>query len=220
MDENESFEIPDFSDPEFDNEKEVKKWRKEREDFVKYINECTTVIRNSFNASKSSHKNLKRFELHKLITTPFIVESFAGSFRKKDVFFSIIQYKTSARIARGDISGTDEYFVGVITLERSYPHTIILPETLGLKINNLFIRGDVDFRHAKWFSFKFHVITKDEDRLRRSFENIDLNRLNKFSNAEIEINENQCYFRANRKPVSLKEAEIFIELAKTICEIF
>src|SRR6185436_7843301 len=220
MDKNEDFDMPDFSDQEFDNDKEVKKWKKEREEHIKHINECITVVSKSFNSSQSSHKNLKGFELHKLINIPFIIESHTGSFGKKTVFFSVIRYKTSARIPKGNISGSDEYFVGVITLEKSYPHTIILPETIALKINNLFIRGDVDFTHAKWFSFKFHVITKDEDRLRRSFEYVDLNRLTKFKNAEIEIKDNKCYFRANRKAVSLKEAQIFTELAKTICEIF
>jgi len=220
MNENENSDIPDFSDPEFDNDKEVKKWREEREDFIKYINECITIVSNSFNANKSSHKNLKGFELHKAINTPFIMESYLGSHGRKPVFFSIIQYRSSVSAGRVSSSGSDNYFVGVITLERPYPHTIIQPETVALKINNLFVKGDVDFKHAKWFSFKFHVITKDEDRLRRLFENVDLDRLIKFGSAEIEINDNQCYFRASRKPVSQEEAQIFIELAKTICEIF
>jgi hypothetical protein len=117
-------------------------------------------------------------------------------------------------------SGADNYFVGVITLDKSYPHTIIQEETIALKLHNLLVPGDIDFKHARWFSFKFHVITKDEDRLKKLFENADLNRLTKFSNAEVEIKDNQCYFRANRKPVSPEEARFFTELAKTICEIF
>jgi hypothetical protein len=147
------------------------------------------------------------------------MESYLGSLGRKPVFFSIIQYRSSVSAGRVRFSGSNNYFVGVITLERSYPHTIIQPETAALKISNLFVKGDVDFKHAKWFSFKFHVITKDEDRLRRLFENVDLNRLTKFGNAEIEINDTQCYFRATRKPVSQEEAQVFIELAKTICEI-
>lgn len=220
MNENENLPIPDFSDPEFENDKDVKKWREAEKAHLKYIQDSAQLVSNSFNANKSSHMNLKGFELHKAIDTPFIIESYRGSQGRKEIFFSIIQYHTSTRLARTNFSGTDNYFVGVITLDRSYPHTIMLPETAALKIHNLFVPGDVDFKHAKWFSFKFHVITKDEDRLKRLIENIDLNKLTRFGSAEIEFKENQCYFRANRKPVSPKEAQFFIDLARTICEIF
>jgi len=220
MSENENLEIPDFSDPEFDNDKEVKKWREEEKAFAKYIDDCVQIVSSSFNASKSSHKNLKGFELHKLIQTPFIIESHKGNLGKKTVFFSVIAYRTSVKTGRTTLSGSDNYFVGVITLDKSYPHTIIQQETAALKLHNLFVRGDVDFKHARWFSFKFHVITKDEDRLKKLFEFVDLDKLTKFSNAEIEIKDDQCYFRANRKPVSIEEAKVFTDLGKTICEIF
>ena len=154
-----------------------------------------------------------------MIEIPFIITSHTGSIGRKTVFFSVIQYHTSVKTGRTSSSGTDNYFVGVITLDRTYPHTIIQQETPALKFHNLFVPGDVDFKHAKRFSFKFHVITKDEDRLKKSFENMDLDKLNKFSTAEIEIKDNQCYFRANRKPVSEKEAATFIHLTKTLCEI-
>jgi len=220
MTENENSEIPDFSPDEFDNDTEVKKWREAEKEFQKYIDDCIKVVSDSFNSTKSSHKNLKGFELHKLIETPFIIESHKGNFGKKTVFFSVIAYRTSVKTGRTTLSGSDNYFVGVITLDNSYPHTIIQEETAALKLHNLFVRGDVDFKHARWFSFKFHVITKDEDRLRKLFEFVDLDRLTKFSNGEIELRDNQCYFRANRKPVSLQEANVFTDLAKTICEIF
>jgi hypothetical protein len=57
MNENENLEIPDFSDPEFDNDKEVKKWREEEKAFAKYIDDCIQIVSASFKASKSSHKN-------------------------------------------------------------------------------------------------------------------------------------------------------------------
>jgi hypothetical protein len=220
MDEYGNSGIPDFSPDEFENDKEVKKWREEAKAYEKLVNDSVKIVCDSFHATKSSHKNLKGFELHKTIETPFIMKSFRGSMARKTVFFSIIQYRTSTRLARTNFSGTDDYFVGVITLERSYPHTIIHPETAALKIHNLIVPGDIDFKHAKWFSFRFHVITKDEDRLKRLLENVDLNRLTKFRSAEIELKDDQCYIRANRKPVSLKEAQVFVELTKTICEIF
>ena len=220
MSENENLEIPDFSPDEFDDDKEVKKWRKEDAAFFKMINDSIKVVADSFNASKSSHKNLKGFELHRLIDTPFILYSYTGGIRNEKVFFSIIQYRTSTITAKATSSGSDNYFVGVITLDKLYPHIILQPETAALKIHNLFVPGDIDFKHAKWFSFRFHVVTKDEDRLKSLFERVDLNRLNKFGSAEIELKENQCYFRASRKPVSPEQAQVFTDLAKTICEIF
>lgn len=220
MDENESLEIPDFSDPEFENDKDVKKWREQAKEFEKYMDDCVKIVTDTFNASISAHKNLKRFELHRLINKPFIVNSYTGGFGNEKVFFSVIQYHTSTSTVRGNSSGEDYYFVGVANLERSYPHTLIQKETAALKIHNLFVRGDVDFKHARKFSSKFHVVTKDEERLRKLVELVDLDKLVEFDNAEIEIKDNECYFRADRKPVSKEEAQIFTDLAKTICKLF
>ena len=220
MDENEQLKIPDFSEDDFENDKEVKKWRDAEKEYEKMIDESVTLVCNAFSASTSSHKNFKGFDLHRLINLPFILETYTGTVGRKTILFSLVQYHTSMVAGRTRLSGTDEYFVGVITLERSYPHTIIQRETIALKINNLFVPGDIDFTHAKRFSSKFHVISKDEERLRRSFDNADLDRLNEFSNAEIEIRDNECYFRTGRKPASREEAEVFIELAKTISGIF
>lgn len=170
MDGNQNLEIPDFSPDEFDNDKEVKKWREEEKEFAKFMDDCIKSVAIPFNATKSSHKNLKGFELHKLIEKPFIVESQKGNHGKKTVFFSVIEYHTSVKAGRTTSSGSDHYFVGVITLDKSYPHTILQKETLALKIHNLFVPVDVDFKHAWWFSFNFHVITKDKDRLKKLLE--------------------------------------------------
>ena len=220
MPEDNEIEIPDFSPDEFDNDKEVKKWRLAREEAQKYFDNCIKTVTDALQAKKSSHKKLKGFELHKLVLEPYVYESFAGIAGNKSIYISIIEYYTSTRTARQTSADFDEYFVGVITLDRTYPHTIIQPETLALKIHNLLIKTDIDFKHAKWFSFLFHVITKDDFRLKRSFEKIDLNRLKKFKSAEIELKDNQCYFRTGRKPVSFAEAKKFVELANTIAEIF
>jgi len=59
MTENENSEIPEFSTDEFDNDTEVKKWREAEKEFQKYIDDCIKVVSDSFNSTKSSHKNLK-----------------------------------------------------------------------------------------------------------------------------------------------------------------
>ena len=150
----------------------------------------------------------------------WVIESYTGNCGSKAVFFVVIEYHTS--VSTGDYSngGSDNYFMGIITLDKPYPHTIIQPTTTGMKITKLFVRGGVNFENAKLFSRKFNIMTKDESALKRSVGKADLNRLAEFKNAEIEIRDDQCFFRSSKKPISLKEAQTFTALAKTICEIF
>lgn len=208
-------EIDDFA-----NDKEIIKSREELAAFNKMMAESIDIVSKKFNGKEASHKNLKGFILHKSIDQPFIGESYEGKYSNRKIYYSVFYYHSSVRAGRVQNSGTDNYFCGVIQLNQSYPHTIAQPETLALKIENLLTKTDVDFAHAKKFSRKFHVISKDAGKLKSLLQFKELNILADFPEAEFELLEKQCYFRASRKPVNHKQAELFAELAKAIFTAF
>lgn len=207
---------------EFDdlsNDKEIRRQRKERAEHLQMIERSINVIKEAFNAKTSSRKNIKPFFLYKSIKKPSVIKSFTGEWSNKQIYVSTIQYYTSVSIPRYFNAGTDDYLIGVITLKESYPHIIIKPEVLALKIEDIFTNMDVDFTHAKLFSFLYYVITKDKETLKLKFLSKDLNRITKFPDAEIEIIGYSCYFRVSRMPISLKGAEKFVQLAKILADI-
>ncbi len=209
----------DFSGDDFAGDKEIQKIRKEEAAFNKMMNDCISMVTHAFGASPASHRNLKHFLLHKSVHTPFVRESYEGRWKQHTFYFCIFQYSSSVHAGRLYNSGTDHYFAGLINLGKTYPHTIGQPETLALKLENLVLKTDVDFSHAKKFSRRFHVICKDREALQTLLFNKDLNRLAAHPDAEFELNEKQCYFRPNRKPISPEVTTDFIGLVKVLLEL-
>jgi len=204
---------------DFANDKEIIKERKRQAEFLRIRDTSIKNVVTAFNATTSSHRNLKHFLLHKSVATPFVFESYEGRWRNREFYFCIFSYVSAVHAGRVNDSGSDYYFAGVFDLPKTYPHTIAQPETIALKIENLVTRADVDFDDAKKFSRKFHLVTKDRQALDILFFNKDLDRIAEQPQAEFELNDKQCYFRAGRKPVSIEEADSFIELAKILLEV-
>lgn len=201
-------------------DKDVMRQRKEKAAYLEMLRKSMAIIKDAFNAKASSKKNIKSFLLYKSINLPSVIEAFTGEWNNKSIYISTIEYHTSSVAGKYRSSGTDVYLIGVVTLRESYPHILIKPEVLALKIENIFTKMDVDFKHAKLFSFLFYVITKDKAALELRFQSLELNRLTKFLDAEIEIIGTSCYFRVSRKSISEKEASKFVELGKVIAEVF
>ncbi len=211
--------VYDFTPDEFDNRKEFKEKRKKEAEYKKMMEDCIGMLNVAFNAKLSSHKNLKKFLIHKASWYPYLIESFEGVWKNKAIYYCIIEY--SGDLINRNIYrlGDPRYYAGLITLSNKYPHTIVQPETLAHKVESIFTKNDVDFKHAKRFSRKFHVITKNKPALEMLWHNRDLNKLAGFPLAEIELNGQQCYFRTGQKPITLNDTATFIDLAKTLMEI-
>jgi hypothetical protein len=198
---------------------EVQRLRKEQATHLAMIRKSLQIIQYEFNTKISSKKNLSNYILHKSLPVPTIQEAYTGTWNEHPVYITTINYYSSVTVGRVHSAGHDSYIVGIVKLKNKYPHTIIQPETLRIKIENLITRQDVDFSHARIFSFLFYVITKDKHLLKQLMINKELDKLNKFLDAEIEINGNQCYFRASRKPISPAEAKKFVRLGKLLLAI-
>lgn len=199
---------------------EIQRTRKEKAEYLAMIRKSLQIVKEGFGAQSGSKRHLSRFLLFKNLPMTLIQDAYTGSWNNQKVYFTTINYHTSVRTPRIYNAGYDNYLAGIITLKNSYPHTIIQPEILRLKLEDLFNRADTDFTHARIFSFLFYVITKDKPMLKQLLKDKNLNRLNTFLDAEIEINGNQCYFRCSRKAISMAEAKKFVRLGKLLTEIF
>lgn len=207
-----------FDDFKFDPG--VQENRKKQAAFLNMIRNSLLVVKEGFTASSSTNQDISSFYLHQALPAPIVHNAFTGNWNNCTVYISTISYYSAVTVGKVRSAGYDNYLIGVITLKEKYPHTIIQPEVLALKIENLFTRRDVDFSHARIFSFLFYVITKDKTLLKKLLKDRELNRINTFLDAEIEITGTQCYFRCSRKAISVAEAKKFVQLGKLITEIF
>jgi hypothetical protein len=85
---------------------------------------------------------------------------------------------------------------------------------------NWLIKGDVDFKDYPLFSKKFHVVTKDKDRLNYLLYNKPLDELTEFPDMELEINGNQCFFRCSKQPMDQEITKEFVALGKLLLRVF
>lgn len=214
------FSLDDFSGDDFANDRQIQEKRRLEAIYAKMMKESVKVVTDAFKATKSSHRNLKNFLLHKTIDTPWLLESYKGTWKNRHIYFCVLEYTSSVQAGKLYYSGEDKYFAGLIDLTKTYPHTVAQPETIALKLEDIFTRTDIDFDHAKKFSRSFHVVSKDKFALEILLFNKDLDRIAATPLAEFELNEKACYFRASRRPVSVEEAENFVELVKSLLEVF
>jgi hypothetical protein len=211
--------VYDFTPDEFDNQDQFKEKRKVEAEYKKMMEDCIRLLGDELHAEPSSHRNLKSFLIHESSTYPFIIESFQGIWKNKEFYCCILEYSGEHVNRNIYHSGDPKYFAGLITTTKKYPHTIVQPETIAHKVEDLFTKTDVDFNHAKKFSRKFHVITKDKTALEMLWHSKDLDKLAGFHVAEFELHDHACYFRAGQKPITLNETAMFIDLARTLMEI-
>lgn len=211
-------QIPDFSGDDFRNDKEIQKIRKEAEDYQQLVDDSIAIIDNELGIEESSHKNFKGFLMFKSLRA-IIVKSFKAKALPLNLIVSIAEYRTAFPTAKNPNSGTDQYIFGCFELHKRFPKTYITKETIREKITDLFLKIETDFPDNKKFSRRFHVLTQDSKGLRdlMTFKNLD--ELTEFPEMEVEIQENFCLFRNSRKSISLKEANEFAQLAKTLARM-
>lgn len=211
--------IPDFSGDDLAHNKEVQRSRAEREAYEKTIQESMSVIRQELNAEDSSHINFKDFYMFKPLTAT-IKNSVKSVINDKNIRISLAEYHSEFPTARDHNSGSDEYLFGYIPLITSYPRTYIHKETLKEKIEDIFLKRDVDFTTSKSFSRRFQVLTENRNLLEKMFLSKSLDNLTNFPEMELEFYNNAALYRSSRKPISIEEAKIFCELTKVLSFIF
>jgi hypothetical protein len=205
-------------DNTWENDKDIQRMRKEQEEFDQMLEESTGIISDSLTLKTASHRNMKTFFMFKSLDTPILCESFAST--ASGLHVSTVKYHSEYKMPKIANKGTDIYFFGLLTTKKEYPETYVCRETLREKISNLFVQQDVDFKASKKFSRRFHVITKDKEKLALLLDYKELNEFCDFPNMELELNGKSCLFRCSRLPVSPKEAKRFTEMAKIVLRVF
>lgn len=130
------------------------------------------------------------------------------------------RYYTEFRMRHTSYSTNDHYLFGLLKLEKQFPHTIIYPEGLAEKISDIFAHAELDFSNNKKFSRRFYTLTKDKPLLKSLLSSVPLNDLAPFRSMELELKDNEVFFRHSRKPIDRKETEAFCELAQTVVRVF
>lgn len=210
--------IPDFSGDDFANDKEIQKNREAIKEYEKLVEDSLSLIRQRFIMQKASHINLKRFYMFKNLQA-IITHSMVSFVQNKELRVSLAEYSSAFPTARSANSGTDQYIFGHITLKASYPKTYVHKETLKEKIEDIFLKRDIDFPNSRKFSRKFQVLTEDKDKLNNLLQFKNLDDLIDFPEMELEFFENAVLFRTSRKPVSIEEASEFCNLTKILLTV-
>jgi len=208
-------DIDDFAD-----DKDIQESRRLQAEYNKLIADCETMVCEEFNLQESEiEPDLSAFEIPKSIGTidgEFLYYSPDNSspFRAY-----LIAYQWSHHSSRNSASGNAHCWLGSIQLTKEFPLTFIYKETVKEKIVNWFVKGDVDFKEHKKFSGKFHVVTKDKEKLTWLLNNKPLDELTDFPEMEIEISGTECMFRVSKETIDIEPTKQFIQLAKKLIKI-
>ena len=211
--------VPDFSGDDFANDKEIQKHREAIKAYEKMIEDSLTVIRQELKVQDASHINFKGFHMFKSLSAT-ITHSMKSTIPNNELRVSLAEYYSAAPTAKSSNSGSDLYLFGHISFKVNYPRTYVHRETIKEKIEDIFLKRDVDFPNSKKFSRKFQVLTEDKKRLQDLLQFKRLDDLIDFPEMEVEFSNNTALFRSSRKPVSIEEANIFCDMTKVLLTVF
>lgn len=211
--------IPDFSGDDFANDKEIQKNRAAIKAYENMIEDSLSVVRQELKVQDASHINFKGFHMFKSLSAT-ITQSMKSAIPNKELRVSLAEYYSAAPTAKSSNSGTDQYLFGHISFKTNYPRTYIHRETIKEKIEDIFLKRDVDFPNSKKFSRRFQVLTEDKKKLQDLLQFKKLDNLTDFPEMEIELFDNSALFRSSRKPVSVEEANVFCDMTKVLLNVF
>ncbi|MFT3980620.1 MAG: hypothetical protein QM687_09135 [Ferruginibacter sp.] len=212
-------DIPDFSGDDFANDKGILETRAAIKAQEKILEDSLLIVQNTLGLEKTKHRDFSHFHLFKKLDAG-LESSFGSPAQHHALQASVVSYFSSVSAGKARYEGWDNYLFGHFFTRKEYPATYISKESIHEKINDLFVRQDVDFSHSKKFSRRFHVITEDKGRLSDLLLLKELDTLCSFREMEIELNGKECLFRHSRSTISVKEAEKFSELAKALLLVF
>lgn len=211
--------VPDFSGDDFADNKEIQRQREEIKAYEEMIEDVLDLVQRVLGVQKSAHMNFKRFHMFKSLSAT-VTHSMESVSPDNNLRVCLAEYDDAFPTAKSANSGTDLYLFGHISLQSSYPRTYIHKETVKEKIEDLFLKRDVDFSESKKFSGKFQVLTEDKSKIQSLLQFKNLDDLVDFAELELELYENGALFRSSRKPISIEQASIFCNLSKTLLTIF
>lgn len=211
--------LPDFSGDDFANDKDILAQRAAIKAYEKMIEDSLALIARELKMNTASHINFKGFHMFKNLSA-IITKSMKSIGQTYEIRASVAEYTSSYPVPRNPNTGTDLYLFGHMTLKKIYPRTYIHKETIKEKIEDLFLKRDLDFPQSKKFSRKFQVMTADKESLHQLLQFKNFDPLTAFPDMELELSGNTALFRNSRSALSIEEATDFCKLSKALLTIF
>ena len=159
------------------------------------------------------HKMLSGFECFESYTPAFLTDvvKIKDSF---DLYLCLLSlnFEFKGRKTPQNITTTTEQeLIGLAVLHKKYGHVYIRPETLGDKLQELFVKNEIDFEADKEFSRKYYVVADNEMRCRMNLSAGFLSIVKAYNGLEIEINDTILIARF-RKPFTKETGEELLQL--------
>jgi hypothetical protein len=159
------------------------------------------------------HKMLSVFECFESYTPAFLTDvvKIKDSF---DLYLCLLSlnFEFKGRKTPQNITTTTEQeLIGLAVLHKKYGHVYIRPETLGDKLQELFVKNEIDFEADKEFSRKYYVVADNEMRCRMNLSSGFLSIVKPYNGLEIEINDTILIARF-RKPFTKETGEELLQL--------
>ncbi len=209
------------NDGDFDNDEDVKQYREQLKAEQKEIDDSIKILQHQLNLTATNEDFPKQFCLLKTAVAPELYPGYDISFANNSPalplkVFIIESIYTSHR-GRRTATVSENYFVGLLNLKTTYPYTVIKPERLEDKIQDLFTHAELDFAESKKFSNAFYVLTKDKDLLTTILSHKNLEALAEMKDLVLEIIDNQCLFLCSTlSGINQQTAQLFCDGAKLL----
>lgn len=205
-----------FENDDFADDKDIVRRREVAAAFERMVDTCSAMLADKLSLGDDIDENFEQFVLYKQLREPDTMYTKQSATLPLQV--SLVEIHNVS--ARNGEHSRDYIVMGNLLLQREFPMTHIYQETVGARVADWFLKGDVDFKECKKFSRAFHVVSQDRERLRMLLSNKPLDELVKFPNLQLEIHGHSCVFRSSSDLVDEYHVAEFVDLAKTLQSVF
>lgn len=201
-------------------------------DRTSYKEDQETIVKSLKTLSKDYHlRRLQNVELNTIQRQLSLFDSLKGynsvvisdgfeisKDNRSSTFINLVINSTIKRYTSNQIyyeKITEYEFVGLIKLKKDYKHTIIRPETIEDKINELKESIEIDFPQSKKFSRRYYVLSDDKTNLETQSNKELLDNIGERKDYHIETRNNLMLIRL-RKKISLENAKVIANILYAI----
>jgi len=199
--------------------KEIVRMQATQDGTAEVITSCVEQLtRDLLLTNSGASINLASFNIYKALgNDTSIISSYSSTQFPLDVYLVERFWTTVSKSARS--YRLEHVFIGILNLKIRFPHTLIYKETLHEKIEDFFVRADLDLKGHKKFSSAFRVLTENKDQLTIQLNHPSLDDLATFPDMQLEIVDRMCMFRSSEEHLDENSSRKFVELAGILQKI-
>jgi len=204
---------------------ETENERKLRKEFKKIIEDIFDLLNEEFQIEKRNRINitqnrLEKFFIYSSRNSPELIDVWEISKGGATFYLCNVAFETTLNI-RGYVSSLNRiqkhnYFYGFLKPSRNFGTSLIRPETIQDKINELFIKTEVDFKEHKAFSSKYYCVAQDKEKFKKAMSLSLMEYLSSLKYIELEFNEDGCLFRLEHSIANKEDAFKFLFIGQKL----